>query len=397
MPTVDEYLTKRAQTPDSPLAALVRLPRGEQQRLGVTHTPREIQQQPWAWRETARVVFAQAGALRPFLRGVTHVVFAGAGSSAYAGLALAPLFRQRRKLAVLDVPTTDLLLDPAGVVVGDPNRSLLVSLARSGDSPESSAAVDIMLREFPAVRHLILCCNAQGALARNYRGRPNIHTITLPGPTNDQSLVMTSSYSSLVVAGQCIAELDRADEYLAMLEKLATAAEDLLDRSRVAEEVAATSPARVCLLAPRVLSGMAREGALKLMEITAGRVIAIAETFLGLRHGPMAFLTPQTVILYFFSSNPLVRRYELDLAREVRAKDLALSSVALGPEHEAQAKYSLATAYRDPVPDVFRAPLDVVFPQMLALFLCIRLGLRPDEPSEAGVIHRVVQGVRIYS
>ncbi len=398
METLAQYLARRSAA-DSPLAALLRLPPEEQQRLGVTHTAREILQQPWTWRETGRAVFEQAGALRDFLArdgGVTEVVLTGAGSSAYAGSALAPLFRQQRGLSAMDVPTTDLLLGGRDTFLAGSRRYLLVSIARSGDSPESAGTVDRVLRDFPAVRHLILCCNPNGALVRKYRGRSNVFVLTLPEATNDQSLMMTSSYTSLVVAGQCVAGLEHAEEYAATLERLAQAAECALDVAGVVQQVAATGPERVCLLAPRALLGAVREGALKLLESTAGRVAALAETFLGVRHGPMAFLNARTAVLYFFSSDPHSRRYELDVAREIRAKRLGALSVALGPGGEEEADLSLSAAYGEPVSDLYRAPLDALFPQMLALFLSLRLGLRPDSPSEGGVIHRVVQGVTLY-
>ncbi len=399
METLNQYMDRRVRA-DSPLAELLRLPQQEQQRLGAVHTAREILQQPWVWRETARVVFEHAGALARFLErdgGITDVVFTGAGSSASAGLSLVPLFRQRCGLAALEVPTTDLLVGGRGVFLGGARRYLLVSLARSDESPESIGTVDRVLREFPEVRHLILCCNRDGQLARKYLGLPNVFTLVLPEATNDESLVVTTSFTSIVVAGQCIAELDRRQQYLETLEALAAAAERVLDASGLAQQVAESGPERLCLLGPRPQFGAILEGAMKVVETTSGRVVSLAETFLGLRHGWMVFLNPATAVLYFFSSDPHSRRYELDLAREVRAKGLCSISVALGPDSGgADAHLSLTEAYGPPIPDVYRAPLDVLFPQLVALFLALRLGLRPDAPSETGVIHRVVQGVTLY-
>lgn len=300
---------------DTPLTEMLRWRPEQQQRLGVQHTPREIVQQPWAWRETARAVFEQAEPLRAFLEGdggISDVVLAGAGSSAYAGMAIAPLVSHLCGWRAAGVPTTDLLLGGRDVFLsGDRHECLshylLVSLARSGDSPESTGTVDRVLREFPAVRHLVLCCNRGGALALNYRDRPNVFTIVLPDATNDQSLMMTSSYSSMVVAGQCVAHLasgagfQPVDQYEGILEKLARAAESLLDEAAAAQRVAEAGPERICLLAPRALAGMAREGALKLLEATAGRIATLSETFLGFRHGPMAFLNERTAAVCFFS------------------------------------------------------------------------------------------------
>ena len=404
MMSVDQYLAGRA-TADTPLAAMLRLPAEERRRLGVEHTAREILQQPWTWRQTARLVLReQAEVVRRFLGcgAITDLVLAGAGSSAYAGLALVPLFRQVCGWAADAVPTTDLLLDARGAFLPgqrQPARSLLVSMARSGDSPESTGVVDSVLRELPEVRHLILCCNGQGALAQRYRDRPNVCTLVLPEAANDQSLMMTSSFTSLIVAGQCVAALAAAAErqYEAVVETMCAAGECLLDAAAVAKELAEPVPDRVCLLASRALSGMAREGALKLLESSAGRVATLSETFLGFRHGPMAFANERTILLFFLSSDESSRPYELDLVREARAKRLGRKSVALGPGAEnVEADVRLSAPYAAPLPDCYRAPVDVTFPQMLAFFSCLQLGFQPDAPSAAGVIHRVVQGVRVY-
>lgn len=404
MTSVDQYVAGSAAA-DTPLAAMLRLPIQEQRRLGVEHTAREILQQPWTWRETARLVLQEQGeAIRCFLdRGaITDVVLAGAGSSAYAGLALVPLFREVCGWAADAVPTTDLLLDARGAFLPgqrQPARSLLVSMARSGDSPESTGAVDRVLRELPEVRHLILCCNGLGALAQRYRDRPNVCTLVLPEAANDQSLMMTSSFTSLIVAGQCVAALAAAaqPQHEAVIETVCAAGECLLDAAVAAKELAEPVPDRVCLLASRSLSGMAREGALKLLESTAGRVATLPETFLGFRHGPMAFANDRTILLFFLSSDESNRPYELDLLREARAKGLGRKSVALGPGAEnVEADVRLSAPYAAPLPDRYRAPVDVILPQMLAFFSCLQLGLQPDAPSAAGVIHRVVQGVRVY-
>ena len=50
----------------------------------------------------------------------------------------------------------------------------------------------------------------------------------------------------------------------------------------------------------------------------------------------------------------------------------------------------------DPIPDLYRPVLDVIFGQLLGLFVSIRCGLKPDVPSPNGAISRVVQKVDIY-
>ena len=73
---------------------------------------------------------------------------------------------------------------------------MVLSLARSGNSPESVAAVDRIQRFFPALPQYAITCNAEGALGRH----PKVQAIVLDPRTNDRSLAMTSSFSNLVVS-----------------------------------------------------------------------------------------------------------------------------------------------------------------------------------------------------
>ncbi len=68
--------------------------------------------------------------------------------------------------------------------------------------------------------------------------------------------------------------------------------------------------------------GGARETALKILEMCAGRVASVCETYLGLRHGPMSFLDKNTVVVCYLSSDRTRRNYELDLLREIDQKQL---------------------------------------------------------------------------
>jgi len=53
--------------------------------------------------------------------------------------------------------------------------------------------------------HLAATCNPEGGLATS----PLVNAILLDSRTNDQSLVMTSSFSNLLLAGLCVAMPER--------------------------------------------------------------------------------------------------------------------------------------------------------------------------------------------
>ena len=337
----------------------------------VTHA--EIFQQPALWLTTLeRVRTACAAATGP-------VLLTGAGSSAHAASTVAVGWP-----GAMAIPTTDLL-------IGEPpfQEGLLISLARSGDSPESVGVVQRMQRNNPRIRHLAITCNANGQLA-NASG---VDVILLDPRTNDRSLVMTSSFSNLVLGGLCLRNADRLH---AELTSVALHVETLLPQlDNQAKQLAQSSLSRVLVLACAAMQPLAREVALKITEMSAGAIIALPETYLGLRHGPMAFLRSDSLVLCFQSSDARQRRYENDLLQEIRQKQLGrVVAVAQSDSPEHFDDYVPASA--PALPDELRTPFEVVFPQLLAYHLSLSLGLNPDQPSPAGVISRVVQGVTVY-
>lgn len=343
----------------------------------VTHA--EILQQPELWPVTLDLVQHRSFD-RALLEG--PVVITGAGTSSYAALAVAESWGTARA-----VPTTDLLLD-AGPFFG--KGGLLISLARSGDSPESVAAVEKVQQSFPAVKHIAITCNAHGKLA----AAKGVEVVILDPRTNDRSLAMTSSFSNLVLAGMA---LRHGDRLRAVIESICLAV-----RSRFAElekqagKIASQSASRVVILSSRPLYGAAREASLKILEMTAGKCVAIPETFLGLRHGPMSFLRPDTLVVCLLSADSLVRRYEEDLIEELRSKRLG-HIVGIGAEGSPKHLFDeFVPANAPELPDALRTPFEIVFPQLFAYHLSLQAGLNPDSPSPDGVITRVVKGFHIH-
>ena len=128
----------------------------------------------------------------------------------------------------------------------------------------------------------------------------------------------------------------------------------------------------------------------------------MADTFLGIRHGPLSFLNEETAIIYFLSSERKARRYELDLIKSISSKGLGKSRTVVGYdlEHDIEGldveRIELARSAGQKIEDGLRPPLDVIAAQVMALKLSLELGLDPDNPSPRGVISRVVEGVKIY-
>jgi len=396
-PSVDEWLATFAGS--GALGSLLQPPREEQLRRGYGYTLREIGQQPVTWIETAARMHELVPSIEESLNGATGIVMTGSGSSVYAAECVAPCLQRSLGLPVSAVPAGLILTHP-DTCLPPSGPFLVVSLARSGNSPESRAVVDFLLESRPQARHLFITCNRQGALATSYRERSGVRTIVLDEKTDDRSLVMTSSFTNLVLAGRALAGGPGACEDRAR--GLASAAERLLrEQSSALAEVARSGFGSVVYLGSGCRLGSAREAALKMLEMNGGDVWTLAESYLGLRHGPMSGIRSDTLLVAFLSSDPLVRAYELDLLRELDRKALGSRRVVLGaglPRDEGgrPGVLPLDCGVELPYLDEDLTLLDAVTGQLVAFFRCLAAGYRPDSPSEDSVITRVVSGFEIH-
>lgn len=372
---------------------------------GATHTVREIAQQPALWREVDGIVAASRESLDAFLhpltaRGDLRVVLTGAGTSAFAGQVLQAALARRLGLRVDAVATTDLVADPRGYLAEDV-PTLLVSFARSGDSPESLAATDLADQVLSEVHHLVITCNAQGGLARGHGERPGSHVLLMPAAANDQGFAMTSSFTCMTLAALLALG---GEAYEGVAERLAGAAERIIEDANVERTVGdllARAPERIVYLGSGALKGLAGESALKVLELTGGTLVAGAESSLGFRHGPKAVLNARTVVVVYLSNDPYTRRYDLDIARELRG-NLPTGSVVTvgatsGPQPDGAAEADWALPELSDVDDVALALPAVVYAQLVSLRASLAGGIRPDQPFPSGEVNRVVQGVTLHS
>ncbi len=361
-------------------------------------TAAEIRQQPGLWQLVAadaeRRRRATDGFLRPLLSDQrTRIVLSGAGTSAFAGQVLAPALTGRLRRRVDAAATTDIVASPREVL-GEDVPTLLVSLARSGDSPESTATTDLADQLLSSVRHLVITCNGDGQLAKAHADRDDSMVLVMPPAANDRGFAMTSSFTSMLLAAQLTLDPDGSAGGHAG--RLGAAAGQLLaERGGQLAGLVARRYRRVVYLGSGALTGLAREAALKLLELTAGQVVSYWDSSLGFRHGPKAVLEEGTLCVVFVSTDPYSRRYDEDIADELRR--------ALGDEHVVEVS---AHAGGDrpawhvgdlgDLPDSLVALPYVVLAQELALLTSVGLGLTPDNPFPSGELSRVVRRVGIY-
>jgi tagatose-6-phosphate ketose/aldose isomerase len=224
--------------------------------------------------------------------------------------------------------------------------------------------------------------------------------LALDDTANDRGLAMTSSFTNMVVAGHCVAHAFSPDEYDGQFSLLRQAGERFLERAQeVAALIAQEDFAKACFVGSGVLRAVAQESALKVLELTAGKIYTMSESTLGLRHGPMSALDGNTLFVSFVSRDRRRRNYELDLLEEVHRKRLGKVRVVVTPDSAdrlgTMADHVLSL-HAPELADEYRAPVDVMLGQLLGLFCSLRLGLRPDSPSPNGAISRVVSHVKIY-
>ncbi len=390
---VTEMLTVWSESSPS-LARLVDgVPRDEQIARGYGRTVAEICRQPETWRTTAAALHDEAGRYR---LAQAPVVLTGSGSSEFICAALAPTLQSRLGQPVRALACGELLLSPESFLQVD-QPATLVSFGRSGDSPESVAVIDLVLQRYPSCSQIAVTCNPDGRLATAYDDEPRVRTMLLGRGVDDASLVMTSSFTNMWLAGRTL-DLD-ADEPAALgrlAGELARLGDRLLARQlEPLAEMAGRSFQRALFLGTGARLGAAREAELKMLEMCGGRVATRSETFLGLRHGPLAGVDTKTLVVAFLSSEARRRSFELDLLVELRQKRLGHSFVLCGVGVPAgvAAQHDLVVDY-GPAADLADGdlvPLHVVVGQVLAFFRCLHVGLRPDAPSADGVITRVVR------
>ena len=134
------------------------------------HTAREISGQPLLWEMTYKAFSAIQSDLKIFLDQVLKeneldIMLTGAGTSAFIGETLEGYFKNAFNKNTRSVHTTDIISFPEDYFYRD-KTTLLISFARSGNSPESVGVVELANKLCHKVYHIIITCNESGKLAQ---------------------------------------------------------------------------------------------------------------------------------------------------------------------------------------------------------------------------------------
>jgi len=373
--------------------------------LGAEITTREIYQQPDVWKEAFEAYQAKREEIAAFLQEIADkhdyikVILTGAGTSAYVGDTLVPYFKEvydERKWNFNAIATTDIVANPETYLKKDV-ATVLVSFARSGNSPESVATVDLAKALVDDLYQVTITCAAEGKLALQAHGDDRNLLLLQPAASNDAGFAMTSSFTSMMLTALLVFDPTEFSVKAQRFEVVSSLARKVLDNAADVKELVDLDFNRVIYLGAGPFFGLAHEAQLKILELTAGQVATMYESPVGFRHGPKSLINEDTVVLVFGTTTDYTRKYDLDLVREVAGDQIArrvvlLSDQTFGLENVKEVAFGCGGVLND----IYRVFPYIVYAQLFALLTSLKVENKPDTPSPTGTVNRVVQGVIIH-
>ncbi|WP_122638887.1 MULTISPECIES: SIS domain-containing protein [unclassified Romboutsia] len=371
------------------------------------HTAKEISQQPDVWVESIKNMSKKSNEIKQFKENFLkednlRIILTGAGTSAFAGEICAPYLSEFLQMPVEAIATTDIVGTPAKYLYKN-RPTVLISFARSGNSPESVAAVDLVNKYVDNVYQIVITCNKDGHLAKNSINDDKNLVILMPDACNDEGFAMTSSVTTMILNCIGIFKIEHIDAYLKDVIKLSTSVDNFIEKNiNHILDLAKEYVERIIYLGLGSLKGMSRESALKLLELTSGIVNANYDTPLGFRHGPKSVVNDKTITIFYLSNNPYSRLYDVDLINEMskqRKKDKILL-VGCNIDNDLKELVNDFVEIEDLCfsedNEVFLALQQLIFGQIFSFYKSLVLGITPDNPCPTGEVNKVVKGVIIH-
>ena len=376
------------------------------QERSAVFTLSEIYQQPATWEKTCRQIAEHKDEIQKFIDQVItcedfDVILTGAGTSEFVGNALFPHLAGLLNHKAKSYGTTDIVATPEAYL-SRTKPTLLISFGRSGNSPESVGAIDAAEAVCDNIYHLFVTCNKNGALSKRAATTENCYAINLTDETHDQSFAMTSSYSNMYLATYLCFHLNELDKVLEKVRKIGAAGQAFLDNKYgIAQQIVDNYDfERIVYLGSNTLKGTSQESALKMLELTAGRVVTMYDTPMGFRHGPKSIVDDTTLTVVYLSDDPYTRQYEVDLIKEMSGQRKGNKIVAvMGSQDDEVASlvdYTVSYDLEDSYENVLLGLDYILFAQTLAVLKSLSLDITPDNPCPTGEVNRVVKGVTLY-
>ncbi|WFA09237.1 SIS domain-containing protein [Tissierella sp. Yu-01] len=371
------------------------------------HTATEISQQPELWTDALNHIESNIEYIRGFLKDALdkdglRVIFTGAGSSSYIGDLVTPFLNSKERYIYESIPTTSIVTNP-DVYFKTDIPTLLVSFARSGDSPESIAVYNLANQLINDVKHVFITCNKDGQLSKISEGNENILLILMPEKSNDKGFAMTSSFSCMTLTSLLIFNLDNFEYLKEQVIKMVDIGKQIIENGlNDLKTIIDTDFERIVYLSSSNFNGLAKESSLKLLELTRGQIVTLSETAVGFRHGPKSIIDDNTIIFVYISDHSYTRKYESDLLNEIYNDDgnhkiVAISNKFYSEISEICNCYISLDKYGFNIDEEgLLSLLYLIFAQIFALFVSIKTSVEPDNPNPSGKVNRVVKGINIY-
>ena len=371
------------------------------------NTAKEIIQQPDTWRESVKNLIKNKIEIKSFIDSFLskkefRIILTGAGTSAFAGEVCEPYLTSLLNKRVEAIATTDLVASPKSYFIKD-IPTLLVSFARSGNSPESVHAVNLASQLVDDLYQVVITCNENGKLAKNTVNDEKSLLLLMPPQTNDLGFAMTSSFTTMVLNAMAVFNINNIENFSSDVDKLSNSVNDFIENNiEKVTSLANEDFERIVYLGSSTSKGIARESALKVLELTAGKVNASYDTPLGFRHGPKSVVDDETVSVIYISNDEYTRQYDLDLAKEMLAHKKNDKVVIVGDNIEedilnkADYVFNVENINYTVENEVLLPLQQIIFGQMLSFLKSVNLGITPDNPCPTGEVNRVVQGVILH-
>lgn len=359
------------------------------------YTYTEILNQADTWLEVYNLYEKRKNDIENFLKKVgkdCKVIFTGAGTSEYVGNIALDYLKTHGEFEFESVATTDLVSAPY-LHFEKNQKTLLVSFARSGNSPESLAAVKLGKQIVDDFYNLPITCAKEGKLAQALKDDENSYVFLEPEITNDKGFAMTNSFSSMLLATLLIFDT-KTQNKKEIVEKISKLGKEIYNNLEEIENLVNFDFNRVVYLGSGPLGKLTKEARLKILELTAGEVATIWESSMGFRHGPKSFVDENTLVISFVSSNPYTRLYDLDILDEIANDKIAKKIIGIS-NSKLDRDYELIFE-EEGLDDVYLSLAYIIVAQIIALVTSLRVGNTPDNPSRTHTVNRVVKGVTIH-
>jgi glucosamine--fructose-6-phosphate aminotransferase (isomerizing) len=298
-------------------------------------------------------------------------LFIGCGTSFYLAEAAALSWTLLTGQPARPIPASEVLLFPP-LLGAEGSDVQAVVISRSGRTSEAVRAANVLRGELHIPTIGITC-------AQNSELEQACDISIVLRSADENSTVMTRSFTSMLISLQILAARRAGNR--AFVEDLGAMAKALTSRisgiaSQVEAFVAQHSFADYVFLGQGPFHGIAREAALKVMEMSC----SYSQFFhaLEFRHGPKAIVSPATCLTFFLSDTAL--KDETEVLSEM--KELGGVTIAICNRADSTIRETADMVIESDFDGnelALLAPYTVPC-QLMGFFTGLRKGLNPDQP-----------------